>query len=98
MYLLPSSGILTEIAYTVLTFHVFTTSPIMNYEASHNVRFSAELFIMFPAPLLPRIYYIQLSILLNFLTLLTLVHEDSQFNNYDKNITLLFAACLHPQN
>jgi len=69
MYLLLSLGILTEIAYTVLTFHMYTTSPIMNYEASHNVR-----FIMFPAPLPSRIYHIQLSILLNFLTVLTQVH------------------------
>jgi hypothetical protein len=45
MYLLLSFGILTEIAYTVLTFHMYATSPIMNYEASHNVS-----FIMFAAP------------------------------------------------
>jgi hypothetical protein len=93
MYLLLSFGILTEIAYTVLTFHMYATSPIMNYEASHSAR-----FIMFPAPLPSRIYHSQLSILLNFLTLLTLVHEDSQFNNYDKNVILLFAPYLLPQN
>jgi hypothetical protein len=69
----------------------------MNYEASH-VSFSAQLFIMFPAPFPPRIYHNQLSILINFLTVLTLVHKDSQFNKHDKNITLLFVSSLLPWN
>jgi hypothetical protein len=100
MYLLLSSGILSEIANTILSFQMYTTPPMVNYEASHNIRFSAQLPPHYVAgPLCPRIHYMYSAVhITDFLTVLTLVHEDTQFNKYDKNIIFLFSSCLLPCN
>ena len=97
MYLLLSSGILTLLPQ----YSLFTCT--VHYFPNHELWSISQCQLLCPTlpyvsspPPSPRIYHIQLSILINFLSVLTLLHEDSQFNKYDKNITFcLLLAYFH---